>query len=79
MDNGWEKDYDDMFLWDTVNEGPSQKKGEKVPGSTPILKAMQSIQSPRMRKNKWNCGNGNINSLRNKSKNIRSIEKAIPG
>ena len=26
MDNGWEKDFDDMFLWDTVNKGPSQKK-----------------------------------------------------
>ena len=26
MDNGWEKDFDDMFLWDTVNEGLSQKK-----------------------------------------------------
>ena len=26
MGNGWEKDFDDMFLWDTVNEGPSQKK-----------------------------------------------------
>ena len=50
MDNGWEKDFDNMFLWDTVNEGPSQKKGEKVPGSTPILKAMHSIQSTRMRK-----------------------------
>lgn len=26
MDNGWEKDFDDMFLWDTVNEVLSQKK-----------------------------------------------------
>lgn len=26
MRKSWEKDFDDMFLWDTVNEDPSQKK-----------------------------------------------------
>ena len=43
MGNGWEKDFDDMFLWDTVNEGPSQKKkGRRFPGALPFSK--QSIQ-----------------------------------